>query len=150
MSTHLQGGIRKKSTERPNVGVVSLRSRNGVPSRKRFVVNGQMTKRQATNDLAPPPPTFPPRGGGKPRHEGYERWAFVFFLVPSLSSHALFSPYPGSLSRLSFPLSTTARAFVFIARRLQSFFPSSTRIKLGWEGGRDTRKLETQKGYAKV
>ena len=34
----------KKRDERPNVGGVSIRSRNGAPSRKRCVVNGQMTK----------------------------------------------------------------------------------------------------------
>ena len=36
--------IRKKSNELPNIGVVSIMSRNGAPSRKRCVVNGQMTK----------------------------------------------------------------------------------------------------------
>ena len=36
--------IRKKRNERPNVGGVSVRSRNGAPSRKGCVVNGQMTK----------------------------------------------------------------------------------------------------------
>ena len=35
--------IWKKRNERPNVGVVSIRSTNGAPSRKRCVVNGQMT-----------------------------------------------------------------------------------------------------------
>ena len=30
--------------ERPNVGGVSIRSRNGAPSRKRCEVDGQMTK----------------------------------------------------------------------------------------------------------
>ena len=34
----------KKRNEHPNVGVVSIRSRNGAPSRKGCVVNGQMTK----------------------------------------------------------------------------------------------------------
>ena len=34
----------KKHYERPNVGGVSIRSRNGAPSRKGCVVNGQMTK----------------------------------------------------------------------------------------------------------
>ena len=34
----------KKGNERPNVRVVSIRSRNGVPSRKGWVANGQMTK----------------------------------------------------------------------------------------------------------
>ena len=34
----------KNRNERPNVGGVSLRSRNGAPSRKGCVVNGQMTK----------------------------------------------------------------------------------------------------------
>ena len=37
-------GIWKKPNERPNVGSVSIRSRNGVPSRKGCVVNGQTTK----------------------------------------------------------------------------------------------------------
>ena len=36
--------IWKKRNERPDVGGVSLRSRNGAPSRKGRVVNGQMTK----------------------------------------------------------------------------------------------------------
>ena len=36
--------IWKKHNERPNVGGVSIRSRNGAPSRNRCVVNGQMTK----------------------------------------------------------------------------------------------------------
>ena len=36
--------IWKKRNERPNVGGVSVRSRNGAPSRKRRVVNGQITK----------------------------------------------------------------------------------------------------------
>ena len=34
----------KKRNERPNVGGVSIRSRNGAPSRKGCVVNGQMAK----------------------------------------------------------------------------------------------------------
>ena len=34
----------KKQNERPNVGGVSIRSRNGAPSRKGCVVNGQMTE----------------------------------------------------------------------------------------------------------
>ena len=36
--------IWKKRKERPNVGGVSIRSRNGAPSRKGCVVNGHMTK----------------------------------------------------------------------------------------------------------
>ena len=36
--------IWKKRNERPNVGGVSIRSRNGAPSRKGCVVNGQMIK----------------------------------------------------------------------------------------------------------
>ena len=36
--------IWKKRNERPNVGGVSIMSRNGAPSRKGCVVNGQMTK----------------------------------------------------------------------------------------------------------
>ena len=36
--------IRKKRSERPNVGGVSTRSRDGAPSRKGCVVNGEMTK----------------------------------------------------------------------------------------------------------
>ena len=35
---------KKKRNERPNVGGVSVRSRNGAPSRKGCVVNGQTTK----------------------------------------------------------------------------------------------------------
>ena len=34
----------KKRIERPNVGGVSVRSRNGAPSRKKCVVNDQMTE----------------------------------------------------------------------------------------------------------
>ena len=36
--------IRKQRNERPTVGSVSIRSRNGAPTRKGCVVNGQMTK----------------------------------------------------------------------------------------------------------
>ena len=36
--------IWEKRNERPNVGGVSTRSRNGAPSRKGCVVNGQMAK----------------------------------------------------------------------------------------------------------
>ena len=36
--------IRKKRNERPNVGDFSISSRNGAPSRKGCVVNGQITK----------------------------------------------------------------------------------------------------------
>ena len=36
--------IWKTRNERPNDGGVSIRSRNGAPSRKGCVVNGQMTK----------------------------------------------------------------------------------------------------------
>ena len=42
----------KKRNERPNVGGISIRSRNGARSRKGYVVNGQ----QATNQYTPPPP----------------------------------------------------------------------------------------------
>ena len=45
--------------ERPNVGGVSNRSRNGALSRKGCVFNGQMTTGQATNEYPPlnmPPP----------------------------------------------------------------------------------------------
>ena len=47
--------IWKKRNECPNVGGVSIRnrSRNGAPSRKGWVVNGQMTK--ASNKLVRPP-----------------------------------------------------------------------------------------------
>ena len=41
---------------------------------------------------------------------------------------------PGPLSRLFSPLPTTVRAFVFIARSLQSFLPSSTRIDFSASG----------------
>ena len=39
-----QCNIWKQRNERPTVGDVSIRSRNGAPSRKGCVVNGQMTK----------------------------------------------------------------------------------------------------------
>ena len=42
----------KKRNERRNVGGVSVRSRNGAPSRKRCVVNGQM---KASNNRVRPP-----------------------------------------------------------------------------------------------
>ena len=48
---------------------------------------------------------------------------FSFLPLPRLNSDLR------SLSRLCSPLPTTARAFIFIARRVQSFFPSSTRIE---------------------
>ena len=48
-----------------------------------------------------------------------------FFLSPSYSSH---TSDPGSQRRFSSPLPTTVRAFVFIARRLAPFLPSSTRF----------------------
>ena len=44
MSKHFLCSIWKKRNECPNVGGVSIRSRNGAPSRKGCVVNGQMTK----------------------------------------------------------------------------------------------------------
>ena len=66
---------------------------------------------------------------------------FYIFIVRSsllLSWHVSFSfslsrynSNPGSLKRLFSPLPTTVRAFVFIARLLQPFFPSSTRIDCG-------------------
>ena len=43
----------KKRTEHPHVGDVSIRSRNGAPSRKGCVVNGKMTK--ASNKRVPSP-----------------------------------------------------------------------------------------------
>ena len=46
----------KKRNERPNVGGVSIRSKNGAPSRKGRVVNGQMTK-ASNKRVRPPPPT---------------------------------------------------------------------------------------------
>ena len=45
----------KKRNERPNVGGISIRSRNGARSRKGYVVNGQ----QATNQYTPPPRFLP-------------------------------------------------------------------------------------------
>ena len=44
ISKQFQCNIWKKPDERPNVGGVSIRRRNGAPSRKGCVVNGQMTK----------------------------------------------------------------------------------------------------------
>ena len=43
VSKQFSCNIWKKRNERPNVGGVSIRSRNGAPSRKGCVVNGQMT-----------------------------------------------------------------------------------------------------------
>ena len=45
----------KQRSERPNVGGVSSRSRNGAPPRKGCMVNGQITK--ASNKWLPP--SFP-------------------------------------------------------------------------------------------
>ena len=53
ISKHFLCRIWKKRNERPSVGGVSIRSRNGAPSRKGCVVNGQMAK--ASNKYAPPP-----------------------------------------------------------------------------------------------
>ena len=44
LSKQFPCSIWKKCNERPNVGGVSIRSRNGAPSQKGCVVNGQMTK----------------------------------------------------------------------------------------------------------
>ena len=63
--------IRKKRNKRPSVGGVSIRSRNGAPSRKGCVVNGQMTK--ASNKLVPPPP---------PRVKWPKKWRENVVLFP--------------------------------------------------------------------
>ena len=55
MSKKFLCNIWKKRSERPNVGGVSIRSRNGAPSRKGRVVSGQMTKAKVTYEYAPPP-----------------------------------------------------------------------------------------------
>ena len=47
--------IWKKRNERPNVGGVSIRSRNGAPSRKGCVVNGQMAN-ASNKGVRPSPP----------------------------------------------------------------------------------------------
>ena len=44
MSKRFLCNMQKERNEHPNVGGVSIRSRNCAPSRKRCVVNGQMTK----------------------------------------------------------------------------------------------------------
>ena len=44
ISEQFLSSIPKKRNERPNVGGVSIRSRNGAPSRKGCVANGQKTK----------------------------------------------------------------------------------------------------------
>ena len=44
ISKQFSCNVWKKRNERPNVGGVSIRSRNGAPSRKRCVANGQTTK----------------------------------------------------------------------------------------------------------
>ena len=54
----------KKRNERPNVGGPYIRSKNGAPSRKGYVVNGQTTK--ASNMSTPPPPP-PPSAHGASR-----------------------------------------------------------------------------------
>ena len=57
ISKQFLGSIREKRNERPNVGGVLNRSRNGAPSRK-GCVNGQMTK--ASNKWVRPLPSPPP------------------------------------------------------------------------------------------
>ena len=52
--------IWKKPNERPNVGGVSIKSRNVAPSRKGCMVNGQMTKASNKGVRLPPPPSAPP------------------------------------------------------------------------------------------
>ena len=49
----------KKRNGCPNVGGDPIRSRNGVPSRKGCVVNGQMTQAK-TSEYPPDPPPPPP------------------------------------------------------------------------------------------
>ena len=44
ISKQFSCNTRKNRNERPNVGGVSIRCRNGAPSRKGCVANGQMTK----------------------------------------------------------------------------------------------------------
>ena len=44
ISKKFRCNIRKKRNERPNVVSVSIRSRNGAPRRKGWVVNYQMTR----------------------------------------------------------------------------------------------------------
>ena len=48
----------KQPNERPNVGGVSTRSRDGAPLRKGCVFNGKMTK--ASKQMSTPPPPTPP------------------------------------------------------------------------------------------
>ena len=48
--------IWKKPNERPKVGGVSIRSRNGTPSGKECVINGQMTDKGKQQMSTPPPP----------------------------------------------------------------------------------------------
>ena len=67
--------------------------------------------------------------------EGGDDFFFIFISIPfiifallSLSLHSRNSD-PGSQSRLFSPLPTTVRAFIFIARRVQHFLPSSTRVE---------------------
>ena len=59
MSKQFLCNIWKKRDEPPNVGGVSIRSRNGAPSRTACVVKGQMTK--ASNKRVFPPPPDPTR-----------------------------------------------------------------------------------------
>ena len=48
----------KKRNERPNVGGPYIRSKNGAPSRKGYVVKGQTTKASNMSTPPPPPPPF--------------------------------------------------------------------------------------------
>ena len=52
----------EKRNERRHVGGVSIRSRNGAPSRKGRVVNAQMTKASNKRVRPPHPPPHPPLG----------------------------------------------------------------------------------------
>ena len=53
-----------------------------------------------------------------------------FIILASLALPPSSSSDPGSHSGPSSPLPTTVRAFLFVARRIQRFLPSSTRVEL--------------------
>ena len=92
--------IWKKRNEHPNVGGVSIRSRNGAPSRKGFVVNGQMA-RQATNEYPPPLVLHPPH----PHPHPSPHLTPHFARAPPPPPHSdLISPPTAPLSVVPFPI----------------------------------------------
>ena len=91
----------EKRNERPNVGGVSIRSRNGAPSRKGCVINGQMTKASNKGVLHPPPPgaVFQARLLGNQDGANDERCVFGKLSVRCFPSRPFQAPAPFQLWR---------------------------------------------------